>query len=322
MNKGFEELNQYGIKGIAAFWFRILLLLLPIGLTIFSIVWIVQTSNKIWINSIGGQILTANVFLVIISLASSAFLLLCWMDKQILISVQFTHHLFAISSFIGQVICCILMSLSSTSSSETYIRSIEDYCVRNPSNSVVTKFISNNPSEYSRYKYVSKRSTDLYPSISSFFGIWFASTITYLLCSTKLTELPPEQSPLLNDQQQQQQEDHPESEHHDDHPHDQEQPENGDHQPWILNPGNESHNEDDNEEGNIYQDEVNITTNSHNTEPRLNGSQGLNSANPGWVNRPETENPEDSKNPSWAKPQSDTGAVQNYEYSYEEEEEV
>ena len=309
MNKGFEELNQFGIKGIVAFWLRNFLFVLPIGLAVFSIYWIAQSSNKIWLVSIGASILTVNIFLTLVSLVSFAFLLLCCLNKQIIYSIEFTHHLFAILSFIGQILCCILMSLSSSTNTDVYLKSIEDYCERNPSNKVVTKFISNNPTQYSRFKYVAKRSTDLYPSISAFFGIWFSSTVFYLICSSGLSGAPPEHAPLLSNQQQ------PSEVQQDSEHQDHEQPEQGIVQPWVRNTDSEQHDDEVGDD----QEEINITTNTNINKTNNNEIQNPiqttpMKTNPEWVKPPEAESTEKNNNPIWVTTQD-----QNYEYSYEEE---
>ncbi|KAK8885894.1 hypothetical protein M9Y10_041351 [Tritrichomonas musculus] len=314
MNKGFEELNKVGIKGIVAFWFRLLLFCLLVGVAVFSIYWIAVTSNKIWISSIGAAILTTNVFLALTSIASFVFLLLCRLNIQIIYSVEFTHHVFAVFSFIGQVICCILMSLSNSSHAETYLKSIEDFCHRNPLNKDVVRFISNNPSNYSRFKYVAKRSTDLYSSISAFFGIWLSSTIIYILCSNGISEIPPEKLSLLNNQQEQ--------------PHtdpEQNQGNSGQEpvQPWVQNAGEESDDNNDNGQG-----EINITTNSY-QNTNLNESQRSNQnemqnpsqSNANWVLPPENETSNNVNNPEWVTSQGGGQPLdQNYEsYTYEED---
>ncbi|OHT02598.1 hypothetical protein TRFO_07007 [Tritrichomonas foetus] len=201
MNLGFEDLNKTGIKGVVTFWLRCLLFLLTLSLSAFSFYWMAITATKIWTRSINSSLLVANLFLALITLASFAFLLLSRLNIKIVYSVQFTHHVFVVLSFIGQVICCILMSLSTPSSSETYHNSITDFCSRYPSDPVVTNFIASHNTEFAIISYVASRSTDLYPSIAAFFGIWFASTVIYIACSSAITDRP-EQSPLLNDQQQ------------------------------------------------------------------------------------------------------------------------
>ena len=200
MNQGFEELNRSGIKGIATFWLRLLLFGIAIAITAFSIYWCAISSNRIWLRSINSSILVANIFLVIVAVASFAFLLLCRLSIRLIYSVHFTHHVFAIISFIGQIICLILMSLSTQSRADVYYNSINDYITRNSADAVVVDFVNSHNTPYAIMSYVASRSTDLYPSISAFFGIWFAATVFYLACCSFIPDVS-SQKPLLNDPQ-------------------------------------------------------------------------------------------------------------------------
>lgn len=188
MNQGFEELNKAGIKGIIAFWLRLLLLLLSFAIMIFSIVWMAKASGTVFIKSVGADIVVTNVFLMLISLAAGVFLILCRLNIKLIYSVQFTHHVFALLSFIGQILCCVLMTMSTSTRAEIYLTSLLDYCQRNPTNSDVQKFMLKYPTYASQHVYIAGRSLDLYPSISAFFGIWFASTVIYLICSSSIPQ--------------------------------------------------------------------------------------------------------------------------------------
>lgn len=203
MNQGFEALNKHGAKGVAVFWLKIFLFPLVLAIFIFSIVWMAKSSSKIWLKAAGSSILIATIFLFLVSLAGLALFVLSVMGAKFL-PTKFLHHLTFMIFFVGQAICCILMSLSTSNSAARYLSDINDYIVRFSTDKVVTDFVTKNPTGYAKFAYVAQRSTDFYSVIAVFFVLWFGATVILIFCLYKLPddieEKQEDTNPLINQQ--------------------------------------------------------------------------------------------------------------------------
>lgn len=196
MNRGFEELQSRGAFGIGAFWAQLLLIGLSISAAIFSIYWLAITGSHIWLKAVSGSILTANLFLLIFGLASTAFGVMSKLGINI-INGEIPQQLFIAGSFLCQLMCCILMSLSRESKAAMYFKDIQDFCIRYPDNEHVKDFLKEYATEYSVQSYVAQRTTQAYNSIAAFFGIWVPTIIVHLFCCYKLDDTKDgEEAPL------------------------------------------------------------------------------------------------------------------------------
>lgn len=185
----FQALEQGGPMKIATFWLAILLLGISLSTAIFSIYWMAIAGSKIWLNAIGGALVATNFFLMLLSLASMAFLALSMLGFKIVFD-GFTRQLFAVSTFIAQILCCVLMSLATETETDRCLKELEDYCIRNAELPLVVDFMKDHSTSYSRYSFVARITTEAYSSIASLFGIWFPLTIFYLYCAIKIGNDP------------------------------------------------------------------------------------------------------------------------------------
>ena len=189
MNRSFDELRAKGIVGILAFWIQMALIGMSIASAIFAMYWMAITASKIWLKAVGGSLLAANVFLMLTSLASGVFLVLNRLNINPLYP-NFSHHLSVMAAFISQIICCVLMGLSTESEAEIYLKDILDYCERNTADQTVQSFTQSYTTDYSKRNYVAQRTTTAYDSVAAIFGVWLPLTLIYILCVTRLDPEP------------------------------------------------------------------------------------------------------------------------------------
>ena len=206
MNWNFDDLRSKGVVGVLAFWLQISLFGMSVSAAIFAIYWMAITGSKIWLKAVGGSILAANFFLMFISLASFAFLLLSRMGINPLYP-NFSHHLAIITAFVAQVMCCVLMGLATESEAEVCLNDIIDYCARNPTDAVVTSFQQSHSTDYSKQSYVAQRTTTAYDSVAAIFGVWLPLTLLYILCVSRLepsskAEKKPDHTPLRSNSEE------------------------------------------------------------------------------------------------------------------------
>lgn len=183
------EMRNGGPMAVAKFWLQLLLFGLTLSTGIFSIYWMALTGSQMWLKAIGGAILATNFFLMVTSFSAFVFLLLSMLGLNPLFE-NFSHHLFAVCSFVGQVLCCVLLSLSTEAACDAYRTTIVDYCMLNPTSSVVTKYLATYTTSYSQYAYVAVRTVDSYNSIAALFGLWLTATVSYIFVSL---HVPPPQ---------------------------------------------------------------------------------------------------------------------------------
>lgn len=179
MNYGFEELRSHGSVGVGVFWSHILLICISISVVIFSLYWLIITSSSIWMKAVSGSMLTVNLFLMIFGLVSASIGVMQKFGISLL-EEGILHQLFIAASFGCQLMCCILMALSRESKAALYVKDVNDFCVRNPTNTHVINFLKEHSTEYAVESYVAKRTTRAYNSIAAFFGIWLPTSIIYL----------------------------------------------------------------------------------------------------------------------------------------------
>lgn len=171
MNKTFDELKREGNVGKLFIWIFIINLAMPVATACFSLYWMVLTANTLWLKAIGGNIFTANFFLLLTSLLSIVLLLLTKKGVK-LIYPKFNKQLFVAVTCISGLIGCILLSLSTVKKTDRYYQSISDYLTRNPTETWVTKFHQDNPSDYTRNQFVLIRSRNANESFAPLFGIY------------------------------------------------------------------------------------------------------------------------------------------------------
>lgn len=195
------SLQRKGPIGISLLWNRLLLGIIPMALLILAFIWLIQTASSIWKNAIGISILISNVFLFLICILSEVSLFFYLKTEQTLLKSSLLY----LSGFIGIVICCILLNLSTTESCEIYHLDIEDFIIRNSMKSYVQKFVSQYSTRYSRKIYVRSRTENYYLSISLFEGIWIIALLTHFLLTRKIEKLGSEyedEVPLINQEEQ------------------------------------------------------------------------------------------------------------------------
>lgn len=198
MNKLQHELEKEGITGTVLFWVRFLLYGIPFGYLIFLIYWMVITGNQIWLNAIGGQILTTCLFELLVCIGSIVLLLFNH-RKMIFKNPKFANQIYVIVTIVGFVINVILLSLSSTKKANVYLADISDYLERNANVALVVSFVADYPTSYSRSAFVRQRTTELYDVNAVFLVIWVVSLVVVEICNSII--LKPDNEKLLSDQQ-------------------------------------------------------------------------------------------------------------------------
>ena len=183
------DMQNGGPLTVAKFWLQMLCFGLALSTGIFAIYWMAISASSIWLNAVGGAILATNVFLMLLSFASFVFLALSIAEFKILYD-GFAYHLFAVCAFLAQVLCCVLLSLSTNSAAGSDLEAILNYCSVNANNPNVVNFLNSHVTNYSIYSYVAKRTTDSYASIAALFGIWLPATLILLFVSQKAEHEP------------------------------------------------------------------------------------------------------------------------------------
>jgi hypothetical protein len=176
-----DELRKPGYIGVVTFWLRISLIGICFAAAIFSLYWAVITGSKIWIKGCTHSIIIAAVFLAAISLTTAAFLFLGWIGTNFLFEKS-SIHFYGMLSILCLILCCVLMSFSSETRSAIYLQDLIDFCTRNFNEDFVKDFWAEQKTAYALERWVKHRSSDLYPSIATFFGIWLPCTVIYLIC--------------------------------------------------------------------------------------------------------------------------------------------
>lgn len=192
VSKNFEEMSNFGIKGILCFWCRIIVILIPIVNAFFSIYVVAQTASKIWISAISAALLAVSIILFIFSISSATFLILCLIGIKIGKTTNYTFIIATLLSISSLIIEASLLSQITKTKAELMIQDLTDYCIRNYDDQNVRKFLSSHASFYSIRRYVEIRTTDIYGAVATFLALWIIFLVIHyfllLLLSNPFTQ--------------------------------------------------------------------------------------------------------------------------------------
>ncbi|OHT08679.1 hypothetical protein TRFO_04737 [Tritrichomonas foetus] len=167
-------LSEQGIKGKVAFWMILMSFVLPLCSAAFSIYWLILLADSIWLKSVGSSLFIATFFLLLLSLSSFAFNILSILQIKIIYE-KMAYQLYIVLTTVSLVLCCICLSLSSYSSADRAYQEITDYCVRNNNQNNVISFLSKYSTQYSKKRYILRKTVDANAVLAGIFGAWLAS---------------------------------------------------------------------------------------------------------------------------------------------------
>jgi hypothetical protein len=188
------KFQSQGAIGIVTFWLTLLLIGISASSGIFCIYWLSLAASSIWLSAIGPSLAIATAFLMVLSFGSLALLFLILFEVKILFPTL-TEQMFAVSTFLCELLCCILMSLSTDSHAADYYGELMDYCARNVEDATVVAFRTEHPTDFSIHSYVYVRTTDRSGSIAAFFGLWLPAVLAFLVCERKAERASPPGQP-------------------------------------------------------------------------------------------------------------------------------
>ena len=186
MEKSFDDLQKEGIIGSVLYWTRLLLVVIPVAYIIFLIYWMAITGQKIWINAVGGGILTTCLFTMFMSIAS--IVMLFFVQFNILQSMNkvFKYQIFIVVSVLTLFLSCILLGITTYDKASQYSSDISDYIQRNIQDSKVVEFMAEYSTVASRTSYVLKRTTEAYDVNAVFFALWAVALFIVILANHKI----------------------------------------------------------------------------------------------------------------------------------------
>jgi hypothetical protein len=182
-------LQDHGPLGILVFWSVLVLAGVSLAAGILSIHWVTLAASSVWLSAVGSSILVATIFLMLLSFGATVALALDTFE----ISCLFDHcprQAFAAASIAGQLLCCVLMYLSTDTEVIRAFDRVLDYGQRNPEDPAVTAFRTAHPTRESIHDYVAARTSDRYDSMATLLCLWLPVTVGWLLAVDKL-EHPP-----------------------------------------------------------------------------------------------------------------------------------
>jgi hypothetical protein len=177
-----KTLQTQGPLGILSFWITLLLLGISLSAAIFAIYWMALSGSSLWLSAISASLLVTNLFLMLLAFACIALHILDILDITFLFD-GFPRQLLTVVSFLSQLLCVILMTLSTEVQAEEDYARLWDFIRRNGEDSRVVAFVAEHPTDYSVHSYVEARTTNLYGAIATFFGLWLTATFAFLVCA-------------------------------------------------------------------------------------------------------------------------------------------
>lgn len=177
MQRTKAELTE--MKMLPVYYIRLILCIFPIATLAVSLVYIILTSPKIWLDAVGSNLLVANLFNCIFSIVSFVFILLCIIGVKS--DAFFVGQIFFVFSVLSFILSFITLSLSSQKSFSQNVADITDYCVRHPENSFCLK----DGTPWGIKKYTQKRTTYMYDWCAGITAPHVSIFLFYIiLCST------------------------------------------------------------------------------------------------------------------------------------------
>jgi hypothetical protein len=187
-----SALQTSGALGTAVFWLRVLVGGVSVSATIYSIVLMSRTASGLWVKAVSPAALVICIFLLLCSVLCIASLLLLVLGIELISAIpDLWYYVVIVCSLACHALFAILMSFSTRSRADLYALDLEDYCIRRVWDAKVSEFLRTYGTVFSRRAFVNQRTSDQYPSIAAFIGIWLTATLALVVCTASLAERAP-----------------------------------------------------------------------------------------------------------------------------------
>ena len=135
------------------------------------------TGSSLWIDAVGGSILTTCLFTMLTAIGSIVLLVFVQFNILAKMDKNFKFQLYVIVTVISLFLSCILMGISTSGYASQYSNDISDYITRNPNATNVVNFVSDHPTTQSRTGYVLQRTSNAYDVTAVFFALWLIALV-------------------------------------------------------------------------------------------------------------------------------------------------